>query len=293
LTINFIHSNNPFNLAPIEERAQFFGRRKEIRRVLSFLNWGQCVSVVGTAGIGKTSLVNYVAQRFVRAKHGLAVEQVFAYLDSPALVSLDPGQCFRYMREETIKQVKNTRLLDKSIGVRLEEAVREADSKTVHFGLQTLFRSAQAIGLKLVIVLDHLDALNQNPSLEEDFFYALRSLHTNCEMAYLVASQSTLDKLERVCPKGTGSPFFNIFQEIRIGPLTTEDSRQLVVTSLNMAGAQFPESVIDYILELGNNEPHRLQRAGHVTFELWQKKGGYLLEEHREEIRRRFEEMEA
>jgi hypothetical protein len=291
--MNINNCRNPFCLEPIKVRAQFFGRQKEIRRTLNFLHWGQSVSIVGATGIGKTSFLNYVAHWYVRAKQGLAEEKIFVRLDGISLVDLDQIQCFRYIREEIIRQVKNTTSVDKAVGVRLEKAVREAASKTVHFGLQTLFRIAQADGLKLVIILDHLDTLNQNCSLEAEFFSALRSLHTNYEMAYLVASRSPLDRLDRICPEGPGSPFFNIFQQIPIGSFTDEESRQLVVTLLDSVGAQFPEPVVDFILELGQNAPYRLQRAGYVAFQLWQENGRDLCGEHREEIRRRFEEMET
>jgi AAA+ ATPase superfamily predicted ATPase len=282
---------NPFCLEPIKVQQQFFGRQREIRRVLNSLNSGQCVSVVGEAQIGKTSLLNYVAERYVRLKYGLAKDHMFAYLDGTSLATLDLAQCFVYIRKETIRQIKEAKLVDKAIGVALEEAIREASSNTIYFGLQTLFRSAQTVGLKLVIVLDHLDTLKQNFSLEERFAEALRSFHTGSEIAYLVASQSPLDELERTYPES--SPFFNIFHEVRIGPFTSEESRDLVVTSLEAGGAEFAEPLIDYVITLGHNKPYRLQRAGHAAFEVWQENGGHLSEEHCGEIRRRFDEMEA
>jgi hypothetical protein len=291
--MNSVYSKNPFCLEPVKVRAQFFGRHKEIRRTLNFLHWGQSVSIVGAAGIGKTSFLNHVAQWYVRAKQGLAEEKIFVHLDGISLVELDQSRCLRYIREETILQIKDTKSVDKAIGVRLEKAVREAGSKTVHFGLQTLFRSAQADGLKLVIVLDHLDALNQNCSLEAEFFSALRSLHTNYELAYLVASRAPLDRLDRICPEGPGSPFFNIFQQIPVGSFTDEESRQLVITLLDLAGTQFPELAIDFILELGRNTPYRLQRAGYIAFQVWQENGEHFHGGYCKEIRRRFEEMET
>ena len=156
-----------------------------------------------------------------------------------------------------------------------------------------MFRSAQACGLKLVIALDNLDALNQNRFLGAYFFSALRSLHTNYDMAYLVASQSPLDELERICPEGPGSPFFNIFQQITLGRFREEESRRLVVILLDLAGAKCPDFVTDCILELGRNEPCRLQRAGHSAFQVWQENQGDLQVEHWEEIRQRFEGMKA
>lgn len=288
--MNTTHSQNPFCLEPINLRAKFFGREKKTRRVLGFLHWGQCVSIVGPAKIGKTSLLSHVAHPYVRAKHRLAEEQTFVHLDGHSLTNLHEGECYLHIREEAIRQIKST--VDRDVGIGLEKMVREAGSETAHFGLRSLFRSAQVYSLKFVIALDNLDALNQNRFLGADFFSALRSLH-NYDMAYLVASQSPLDKLERICPEGPGSPFFNIFQQIRVGLFREEESRQLAVTLLDLAGARFPDFVMDCILELGHNEPCRLQRAGHSAFQMWQENQGVLQVEHCEEIRQRFEEMKA
>jgi len=214
--MNTTHFQNPFCLEPINLRAKFFGRKKKTRRVLGFLHWGQCVSIVGPAKIGKTSLLSHVAHPYVRAKHRLAEEQTFVHLDGHSLTNLHESECCLHIREEAIRQIKSTVAVDRDVGIGLEKMVREAGSETAHFGLRSLFRSAQVYSLKFVIALDNLDALNQNRFLEADFFSALRSLHTNYDMAYLVASQSPLDKLERICPEGPGSPFFNIFQQIRV-----------------------------------------------------------------------------
>jgi hypothetical protein len=279
---------SPFCLEPVRKPVQFFGRRKEIRQVLSFLHWLQSVSIVGSAKIGKTSFLFHVAHPLVRAEHGLATEQVFTYFDCRSLVGLSQGECYLRIREETIQQIKNTESVDKAVGIQLEKAVREAGCVKAYYGLHTLFRGAQANDLRLVIILDHFEILAQSPCLEGEFFSGLRSLPTNYQMAYLVASQFPLYTLERVCPEA--SPFFNIFQPITLDPLTPQESRELVVTLLERAYVGFPDFIIDRILELGNNEPCRLQWAGHIAFQVWQESGEDLHVEHCEEIRQRFEE---
>ena len=282
---------NPFCLEPIKLQAQFFGREAETRNVLNFLDHGQCVSVVGPARIGKTSFLFHMAAPHVRAKLRRAKEQVFVYLDGHSLANLAEGECYIYIREEAIRQIKSEVAVGQDIGVQLEKLVRQTGSQTAYFGLRTLLQSARELDLKLVIVLDHLDVLNQNRLLGEIFFSALRSLHTSYEIAYLAASRSPIDRLDRICPDGPGSPFFNIFQQISIGLLTDTESRQLVATLPDLASARFPEAVIDCIIHLGHNEPHRLQRAGYIAFEIWQEKQKDLLVEHCEEIRRRFDRM--
>lgn len=284
---------NPFCLEPVTLQAQFFGRRTETQNTLDFLHHGQCVSIVGSARIGKTSFLFHVAHPHVRARQKRAEGRIFVYLDSYSLADLDEGECYVYIREATIRQIKSKVTLDEDTGSQLEKLVRQAGSQTAYFGLRTLLQGARDMGLKLAIVLDHLGALNQNHRLDQVFYSALRSLHTNYAVAYLVASRSPIDKLEQICPNGPGSPFFNIFQQISVGLLTDEESRHMVVTLPSLANATFPESVIDCILDLGNNEPHRLQQAGYIAFEVWRENQQGLSKEHCKEIRRRFSEMGA
>jgi hypothetical protein len=291
--MNVAECKNPFCLGPIELQAQFFGREAETRNALSFLHHGQCVSVVGPAKIGKTSFLFHAAHPRVRAKRRRAQERVFVYLDSHSLANLEEGECYVYIREETIRQIKSDVAVDKDVGVRLEKLVLQAGSHTAYFGLCTLLQSTGDLGLKLTIALDHLGVLNQNRLLGEMFFYALRSLHTNYEVAYLAASRSPIDRLERICPDGPSSPFFNIFQPISIGLLTDEESRQMVAALPGMANATFPESVVDCILDLGHNEPDRLQRAGYSAFEIWQENQQEWLKKHCKEIRRRFDKIKT
>jgi hypothetical protein len=234
-----------------------------------------------------------VAHPHVRARRRLAEDRIFVYLDGYSLADLEEGECYLYIREEAIRQIKGEVGIDRDVGTQLEELVRQAGSQTAYFGLRTLLQGARDMGLKLTIALDHLDALNQNFRLEQIFFSALRSLHTSYAIAYLAASQSSIDKLERICPYGPGSPFFNIFQQISIGLFTEQDSREMVVTLPSLANASFPGFVVDCILELGHNEPSRLQRAGYIAFEIWRESQQGLIYEHCDEIRRRFGDTES
>jgi len=287
--MNTAELQNPFCLGPIRLEAQFFGRKEEIRQALRFLSKEQSVSIVGSSKVGKTSFLFHVTQPFVRAKRKLVEEQVFVYFDCRSLVELYQGECYLRIREEIIRQIKDMESVDKAVGTQLERIVREAGSQTAYFGLRTLFRTAQKSDLHLIVLLDNFEYLARNHRLDEHFFSGLRGLSTNHQMAYLVASQSSLDKLERVRPEA--SPFFNIFTSVQLGPLTPTESRKLVCTSLKRVYVKFSELVIDHILELGNNEPYHLQRAGYVAFQVWQENREALCDEHCREISRRFKEF--
>lgn len=284
---------NPFCPEPVREPPRFFGRRKEIRCTLSFLHRLQCVSIVGQTKIGKTSFLSYVSHPQVRAELKLAEEQYFVHIDTHSLANLDESPCYLKIRDEVLRRVTSTAGADEDMKVWPEKVVCEPSTQAAYWGLRFLFRGAGDLGLKIVLVLDDLDVLNQNRLLGDMFFSSLRSLHTNYQIAYLVASQSPIDQLKRICPDGSSSPFFNIFQQICIGPFTEEESRQLVVTTLQLAGIDFPEFVIDCIVELGDNEPHRLQRAGYIAFQIWQENQNDLRKPDCNDINRRFMEAEA
>jgi len=277
---------NPFCLEPVKGQAQFFGRKNETRQALSFLSRRQSISVVGATKSGKTSFLFHVAHPEVRAQHGLAEEQIFVYIDGRLLADCDLDQGYLSVQEKTICQVREAASLDEAIKIGLERAVGEAGSQTAYLGLHTLFRTSHASGLQLVVALDDFEFLAYNPHLGHRFFSALRSLHTSYRVAYLVASQSPLYTLERVLPES--SPFFNIFQPVPLGLLTPEESHALVVTLLQGAGAKFPQFAIDCILELGQNTPYHLQRAGYIAFQIWQENGRAVQAIHCEKIREKF-----
>jgi hypothetical protein len=283
-------SQNPFCPGPIRLPAQFFGREKETRHVLKRLNQGESVSIVGPRKIGKTSLLFHVARPYVRGEQGLAEEHIFSHLDCYSLDGFRPGECYLRIREAVIQQIKKTESVDKAVGIELEKAVRRASASggTEYFGLSTLFRGAQKNNLKLVIVLDHLDILAQSSCLDSDFFSALRALAMGYEASYLVASWFFLENLERIRPE-VSSPFFNFFHTVRLPRFTSEESHKLVVELLKHVQVEFPECVTDCILELGNNKPCHLQRAGHIAFQVWQENQGNLGVEHCGQIQQRFE----
>jgi len=283
---------NPFCLEPVRLQAQFFGRERETRQVLSFLHRGQSVSIVGPAKIGKTSLLFHVAHPYVRKKQGLAEEQIFAYLDCYSLDGRSPGECYLRIREEVIHQIKKAESVDKAVGIELEKAVRKASASggTEYLGLSTLFRGTQKNNLKLVVILDHFEILAQNPRVDGNFFSALRAPATSYEIVYLVASRPRLYTLEQIRPE-VASPFFNFFHSVHLDEFAPEKSREFIVEMLEQVHVEFPEYAIDCILKLGNNEPSCLQRAGYIASQVWQENRGDLRTEHCEEIRQRFERM--
>jgi hypothetical protein len=224
---------NPFSFKePVRDPAFFFGRRDEVRRILDFLRTSQCVSLVGPARIGKTSLLNYVSHPRVLSEYGLnESEWLFAYVDCRELADKDREQIFD------------------CIGTQIKQQVTPPDSVTA--GHVTCFADLENIcadldqsGPKsLVIVLDTFESLTRNDRFDFNTSVNLRSLNTNFGVAFLTASEEPLSELERrhFDDMEETSPFSNIFTRVPLGPLDRDESRALLKHYFALAGLTLPD----------------------------------------------------
>jgi hypothetical protein len=224
---------NPFNFKePVRDPAFFFGRRDEVRRILDFLRISQCVSLVGPARIGKTSLLNYVSHPRVLSEHGLdESEWLFAYVDCRELADKDREQVFDY------------------IGTQIKQQVTPPDSVTAGHvtclaNLEDICGDLDPSGSKLlVIVLDTFESLIRNEQFDPNLSVNLRSLNTNFDVAFLTASEEPLHDLERrhFDDMTDTSPFSNIFTLVPLRPLDEGESRALLKHYFALAGLTLPD----------------------------------------------------
>jgi hypothetical protein len=211
-----------------------------------------------------------------------AGEHVFVRINGRSFIGVDQATCLHGFHQGIVSQLER---MDAGLGARLVEA--SPDTGIVgHRGLRTLFRIIQDSGVKPIVQLDEFDELAQNTCLEDNFFAALRSLAMGYEMAYLIASRSPLYELEKARPEA--STLCGICQQFQFHPFTEEESQRLVEDYLQSAGVEFPRSAVERIVDLGRNEPYRVQLAGYCAFEVWKEKGGKLCQESSAEIDRCF-----
>jgi hypothetical protein len=272
---------------PVQSANQFWGRAKQVRFILEYVRNGQCISLVGPRGCGKTSLLNYVSDPGVCASHGLRPGSVlFVRLEGRELADYDQAACLGLFTERIIEQADEA---DAGLGEQLQDAL--GGRNRGHLGLRTLFRVLRDYGKQPVVALDDFDDLAQNARLEDSFFAALRSLATGCQVSYLVASLQPLYELETMRPEA--STLCGICRQITLPPFSEQESRGLFLSLLEQARVTFPASIVDLILSWGRNEPWRLQLAGHEAFQVWQENGGKLRDSERAGLERRFENAAA
>lgn len=244
--------SSPFVLEPVQSPDEFQGRHYEVRRASSFLRQKQNVSVVGAAKMGKTSMLNVLSHQKTVQQYSLS-EHLFVRVEGRELDNKSKEQCLYHICSCIHQQLP---LLSYP-----RQNIRFAD-------LQTMCREATRLGKKLIIVFDQFEGLTSNPQLDVDFFNGLRALSSAEFVTFLTASSSPLYELQQGhMDRLSGSPFFNVFQQIDLKPLAKEDCqailRQIFVAETELAG------VFDMIVGWANGRPYHLKFAGYHAAQLY------------------------
>lgn len=264
-----VYDMNPFQCGrPIAEPDNFFGRERELRRLRGHLLQLHWVSIVGPRRIGKTSLLLQLCHPDVATGMGLN-PSIYArvFIDCQGLSDLDA----KGWQALLVKRAAEA--LDFSPAPQVQDS----------FEFREAFYSLLADGRKLVLILDEFENLAVNPHLDVDFFNLLRSLATDLPLAMVTASRTSLSALTYQDQSVLSSPFFNVFNTLRIGLLEEKAARAL----LGRPEAGFAAETVEFLLELVGPHPYFLQLAGHQAFE-WQE-GGCLDETARKEVRQELE----
>jgi hypothetical protein len=251
----FVHGNP---VAP----ADFLNRRRELQRLLNRLEKGQATAVVGQPHTGKTSLLRFVLDKAKRA--GI----VGARLDHCWFRDIDSQ-----MLSRTFNQAAFWAHVLEPIAAQLEGGELRSlyeTSRANEFGAFTLMRLFTALdnaGLRIVVMLDEFDALLNHPILNSAEFYgSLRSLSSRfASLALVIATRRSLNQLNMLTQEINphSSPYFNIFTELRLGPLPRRD----VAALLSYAGSRFSAKDRQFIELASGRHPYLLQLTADIMWE--------------------------
>jgi eukaryotic-like serine/threonine-protein kinase len=185
----------------------------------------QCVSVVGDPRIGKSAFLDWLAgaaeandpapppgSRFVRL--GLA--------GPPANAS--PSTFLRAVLDALESAPPAG---DDGGGGRISTFPGSVDpSPRTYATLENVVQDIAKTGGRLLLLLDDFDHVTSSPAFPPTFFSFLRSLANNFPVAYVTTSRLDLQQL-CVSKEVEESPFFNIFQNLTLGPLDDALTRAL------------------------------------------------------------------
>jgi DNA-binding winged helix-turn-helix (wHTH) protein len=201
-------------------------RENEVRQILAAVRAGECVSILGLSGAGKSNLLAFIAHREDAFPHPTAL------VDCNRLSETTPEGLFHLMR--------------RSIG----------DSETASDELAALGSSIQRRleegPSSLSILLDRFDALTElsNPQLSSN----LRSLRDDFKykLTFVTATRRPLDKLNE---------FAELFyaHTIWVGSLSESDVRWNITRYAQRTGQIWDEEVVQAMIQFSWGYPSLLR----------------------------------
>jgi hypothetical protein len=233
---------NPYlNRGAIIRPEDFFGRVHELGIIYGAIENGTCISLVGERRIGKTSILNML--KLDRDSAPSSVDY--------GCIAVD-GQYHSTATEAEVVQF----ILD-----RLEDAFCISSLEPTLDSLRKAAREVRRTSSsRLVITLDEVGDLARNPRLPKSFFSFLRAWSQEFRIVLVTAAkESSIESL--VWNDDAGSPFWNIFKTLYVGPLCEADALMLIREPALAQGIAFSEAEVRLILGLGGHQPFFLQVA--------------------------------
>jgi AAA+ ATPase superfamily predicted ATPase len=196
---------------PVEDPEQFCGQKTVVRRIFSRIGAErpQSVAVIGGIKTGKTSLLNYIAHEQTRKQH---LDQLEAYF----FCHVNAAEALFHDSESFVRGVH----------LLLSDGAT-ADDSNYYNCLQKIVETHHKQGRKIIFLLDDFHLITSNSNFPLEFFSFLRSLANNYNLAYVTTSFLELQKL-CVIKDIEESPFFNIFTNLSLGPLSEQEALELL-----------------------------------------------------------------
>ncbi len=234
-----------------------------MRRLLGRLVTGQSTAVFGAPHIGKTSFLNYLLNQESReaiVKDKL-LQSVFSYIDVQLMgPRFDLPAFWEHVLTPLIVEFPTGEIAD----IYKTAAAKQFET----FTLEHLFSTLGSMEWQFVLLIDEFDAILSHPVLNSSEFYgSLRSFASRCEgFTLVIASRYALDVLNHQTQKISphGSPYFNIFSELRLGPLPKGHAKAII----GQAGKQFDAKDREFILRVSGRHPYLLQIAATALWEM-------------------------
>lgn len=237
---------NPyFRRSAISSREEFFGRRSEIKEIYELIEQHQSIFLIGERRTGKSSILNAI--NFLRGDYNVSPEKYFMFVNCLYAEKSPERRFVKHMLNQIVDELD------------LDPLPPERDS------LRAAARQARERGRKIVILMDEIDVLLANPEIGEDLYSFFRAWSDEFRITFVISTRE--GRIEPLLEKeSVGSPFWNIFKVIYVGPLTHGESLELITTPAERCGAPFAPGEVEWIHERGGHHPFFLQIAASYAF---------------------------
>jgi len=264
-----LRQQNPYVVGPpIKNPAQCFGREELLALVessVSKVNW----ALVGEYRIGKTTL-QYILKQRLEARDDPGRIYLPVFVDLQYLADMESPNLFFLLGHALVVLAKEKLPSEE---VAQLEFQRQGDEQ--RYTARALGRDAERIvqGLQrhlsrqphIVLQIDEIQLLDRVPY---DSLSGFRALLVNNE-----AISAVLSGVKMVKGQDRGSPWWNVFKEIPVLPLTYSEARRLVIEPARGL-FRFENAAVERILSLSEYKPMGIQQLCHDIL-------GYKYAQHR------------
>lgn len=281
----------PFIDGNLVKSGNFLNREIAIRKTVSrIVSGGQSTLVSGEPRTGKTSLLHLLMDS--RDLYSQSIRKMhFSYVDVDTLPDATVGGFWEKALEpfwEDIEEFPADSALPDGLAVCKEAGYGVA-------AVEKLIRSLKAESRQLVLLVDEIDRALHHEGLNNAGFYGgLRSVASRGGGAFAVVlasrlSQRELDVRTQVLSPSGGSPFFNIYRQVTLGPFPEKHIEAL----LDRAGDRFSAADRALVRRLGGGHPFLLQATAAAMWEAYDEPIEDQPERHRQVRKQVYREHKA
>jgi hypothetical protein len=241
---------NPYSRrSAIRSAHEFFGRHLEMKEIYELLNLRQSIFLRGERRTGKSSILNAIT--FLREA------DEFVSLVPPNLRVLSLN-CLYAENSPERRFIKHF-LSQAAAEFPGEDLPPERDS------LLVIGERARRADCLLAVLMDEFDVLMQNPHIGSDLFSFLRAWSEEYQFPFVISSrEGAIEPLLKT--HDVGSPFWNIFKVIYVGPFPHDEALVMIQTPAYRAARPFGADEVAWIHERGGHLPFFLQIAAYYAF---------------------------
>jgi hypothetical protein len=248
---------NPYyHTSMVRDPHLFFGRADALKRIFSVIRDQQCLSLVGPRRIGKSSLLAALRAPEYQADFAFpSTTTVLAYIDTSTQPFHSYEDFLEFMAQQLLLQ--NPGQLS---WLHLQDQPAHDASRFRQF-----LEEIHAHNLYPVLLLDEFEHIAGARQFDPSFFFFLRAQANMGLVSYITASKDTPNSISH--DDLMGSPFFNIFTVLRLGPLSKQDATDLITIPSRDASIPFTPTETSWVLDIAGRHPFFLQRSCHFLFE--------------------------
>jgi hypothetical protein len=218
----------------------FFGRQKQIEKIITRLRKMQSTAVIGERRIGKSSLIYHLMQTGAQRLN-------------------DPSYRFHYFDLQeadfhTATDFLQTILSKLGASAEAVQAAEPLNRNLIAFRNQ--IEALEQSGQRIVLCLDEFEnTFKHRAQFNEDFFDHLRSMLNARRLALVTATQRTLQSLS--LEGKLTSPFYNVFTVVELKKFTEAETHQFIAAYHERVG--FTDDELIFIFSCLDPHPLKLQ----------------------------------